>query len=124
MSWDLYHSRSERLAAEGGVAARSGNREVAEELYRKAAEAESEALDYVPRSKSRTLGITTVSAVALWYKGNELLRAEKLAHQRLASGELPEFAQVQIREPSRSYGRPSPPSERESGLFPVTSLCQ
>lgn len=98
MSWDLHHSRSERLAAEGGLAARSGDRRLAEELYRKAAEAETEALDHVPGSKSRTLGITTVSAVALWYKGNELSQAERLAYRQLASGELPEFAQVQIRE--------------------------
>jgi hypothetical protein len=98
MTWDLHHSRSERLAADGELAARAGNRAAAEELYRKAADAETEALDHVAGNKARTLGITAVSAIALWYKGHELSQAEKLAHRYLGAGDLPEFAQAQIRE--------------------------
>lgn len=98
MTWDQYHSRSERLATEGELAARTGDRATAEELYRKAAEAETEALDQVSPDKRRTRGITSVSAIALWYKGHELLQAEQLAHRCLGGGDLPEFAQAQIRE--------------------------
>ena len=98
MSWDEHHSASERLATEAERAARSGDRAAAEELYRRAAEAEAAALDDVGREKSRTRGVTAVSAVALWYKAHDLPRAEQLAHRCLASGDLPGFAQSQIRE--------------------------
>ena len=98
MSWDQHHSHSERLAAEGEEAARSGNRASAEELYRQAAEAEAAALDDVDPEKPRTRGITAVSAIALWYKAHDLFRAEQLAHRCLAGGDLPEFAKSQIRE--------------------------
>jgi hypothetical protein len=98
MSWDQHHSRSERLAAEGEQAARSGDRALAEELYRQAGEAEAAALDDVDPEKPRTRGITAVSAIALWYKAHDLSRAEQLAHRCLAGGDLPEFAKSQIRE--------------------------
>jgi hypothetical protein len=98
MSWDEHHSHSERLAAGAERTARSGNRAAAEDLYRQAAEAEARALDDVGPEKSRTRGVTAVSAVALWYKAHDLLSAEQLAHRCLASGDLPGFAQSQIRE--------------------------
>lgn len=98
MSWDEHHGHSERLAAEAERTARSGNRAAAADLYRQAAEAEAAALDDVGREKSRTRGVTAVSAVALWYKAHDLLNAELLAHRCLASGDLPGFAQSQIRE--------------------------
>ena len=65
MRWDEHHSASERLATDAERAARSGDRAAAEELYRRAAEAEAAALDDVGREKSRTRGVTAVSAVAL-----------------------------------------------------------
>lgn len=98
MSWDEHHSRSERLAAEGEQIARSGDRAAAERLYSQAAEAEAAALDALAPDKLRTRGITSVSAVALWYKAHDLSRAEQFAHRCLAGGGLPEFAQSQIRE--------------------------
>lgn len=98
MSWDDSHSRSERLAAEGQQAARSGDRASAEHLYLQAAEAETAALNDVAPDKLRTRGITAVSAIALWYKAHALPQAEQLAHRCLGAGDLPEFAQTQIRE--------------------------
>ena len=98
MSWDEHHSRSERLASQGEHVARVGDRAAAEKLYAQAAEAEAAALDALAPEKLRTRGITSVSAVALWYKAHELSRAEQLAHRSLAGGDLPEFAQAQIRE--------------------------
>jgi hypothetical protein len=98
MTWDQYHSQSERLAAEGERAARAGDRASAENLYHQAAEAEAEALAHVGPEKQRTRGITAVSAVALWYKAHELSQAEQLAHRCLGGGELPEFARSQIRD--------------------------
>lgn len=98
MSWNENHSRSERLAAQGDQVARTGDRAAAERLYAQAAEAEAAALDALAPEKLRTRGITSVSAVALWYRAHQLSRAEQLAHRSLVSGDLPEFAHTQIRE--------------------------
>lgn len=98
MSWDEYHTRSERLAAEAELAARAGERSRAEELYRTAAETEARALDQVPSERHRTRGITAVSAVALWYKSRDFIGAERLAYQYLGGLQLPPFAQTQLRE--------------------------
>jgi hypothetical protein len=98
VNWDQYHSRSEQLAVDAELAARAGNRSLAEEMYRKAAESEAEALNHVSFEKRRTRGITAVSAVALWYKGHELAEAERFAHRYLGAADLPDFAQTQLRE--------------------------
>lgn len=98
MSWDEHHSRSERFAIEAERAARSADRVRVEDLYRQAAIEELAALEHLPPEKQRTRGITAVSAVALWYKARDYSHAEKLAHQQLASGLLPLFAQSQLRE--------------------------
>ena len=98
MSWAQEHSRSERLAAEAEAASRRGQRIPAEELYRQAAAAERDALAKLPLEKVRTRGVTAVSSVALWYKGRALDEAERLAHEQMAAGSLPPFAQEQLRE--------------------------
>lgn len=98
MSWDLHHSRSEKLASEAELAMRAGDRSRAQELYRQAATSEQEAFNQLPPEKQRTRGITSVSAVALWYKGRQYDEAERLAHSYLAAGQLPQFAQTQLRE--------------------------
>jgi len=98
VSWDLYHSRSERLAAEAEAARRAGDRGRAESLYQEAAIAEAEAFDQLPSNKQRSRGITAVSAVALWYKGGEYVTAERLAYRYLSSGQLSSFAEAQLRE--------------------------
>jgi len=66
-------------------------------LYRQAAEAEEKALSVLDPAKRRTLGITAVSAVALWCKGGDLDRAKQLA-DRLVDKDLPSFATRQIGE--------------------------
>ena len=79
MSWREHHSHSERLAAAGESAARAHDATRGRELYREAAEAESRALDTLPPEKRRTIAVTAVSAVALWYKAGEDGRAAGLA---------------------------------------------
>jgi hypothetical protein len=98
VSWDSHHTNSERLAAEAERASRDGDEAHAGQLYLRAAEEETSALDEVGNNKPRTKGITVVSAVALWYKGHDFTRAEGLAHSCLAEGGLPEFAREQLRE--------------------------
>ena len=97
MTWLQHHERSERLAADAEIAVRRGDVQRAQKLYTQAAKAEELALADVGSGKSRTLGITAVSAVSLYYKAAEFQTAEALACQWLASGHLPTFAVDQVR---------------------------
>ena len=97
MTWAESHQRSEALASEAFLALRSGLVQAAETLYAKAALAEEEALHHVDQSKQRTLGITAVSAVSLWFKAREYRRAEQLAFSILGMDALPEFASNDLR---------------------------
>ncbi len=97
MSWAEFHAQSERLAAEAEVALRSGDTERAVQLYVEAADAETRALETLDRSKARTIGISSVSAVSLWYKARNHVRAEQTAYRWLSSGLLPEFADEQLK---------------------------
>ncbi|MFH1211961.1 MAG: hypothetical protein V1659_03465, partial [Candidatus Woesearchaeota archaeon] len=98
MTWSDFHAESERLASEAEAALKCGELGKAEQLYAKAAEAEAEALRHINETKKRTLGITTVSVVALWYKAKQFALAEQIAYQGLLEGRLPEFAIMQIKE--------------------------
>jgi hypothetical protein len=68
-----------------------------QELLRRAAKEEAAALAELEKGKHRTRGITAVSAAALWYKARDYGAAEILVHSALAEGELPPFAQSQLR---------------------------
>ncbi len=95
MSWSECHQKSERLAAEAqGVSLTFPDR--AQKLYAEAAKAEASALMDLDATKKRTLGVTAVSAVALWCKAREFAEAQKLAHQVLSAFELPGFAREQL----------------------------
>lgn len=92
MSWLVHHTRSEEYASQADELRRLPDRDGAIELYRLAAEAEADALKHLDPSKTRTLGITAVSAVSLYFKAQEFLQARKLAYQWLATDLLPAFA--------------------------------
>lgn len=95
MSWADCHQQSERLAAEAqGMILDHPDK--ARALYAQAAKAEAAALLEVDITKVRTLGITAVSAVALWFKARELGEAQWLAHRMLGERELPAFAKEQL----------------------------
>jgi hypothetical protein len=96
MSWSVRHSKSEQSAGLAENALRQRDLSRAIELYRQAAQEETSALIALDTSKTRTLGITVVSAASLWYKARELPQAELVAHQWLASGLLPSFAVEQL----------------------------
>jgi hypothetical protein len=97
MTWAELHGESERLAIEAQTALRARNTEQAIQRYKQAAEAERRALDQLDVSKTRTRGITAVSAVALWFKAHEYLLAEQLAYAMLADPHIPEFARDDLR---------------------------
>ena len=97
MTWLEHHQKSELLAADAEVAARNVEHRRAEDLYRQAAESEERALGDLDPSKSRTRGVSAVSAVSLYYKAGELTIAEGLAYKCMAADGLPDFAAEQLR---------------------------
>ncbi|MEN6426621.1 MAG: hypothetical protein ABFE13_14775 [Phycisphaerales bacterium] len=96
MTWSERHAESERFAAEAECAVRKGDGELARKLYAKAAQAEVDAMAEIDQSKIRTLGVTIVSAAALWYKAGEFGKAEVVACEGLRSRRLPPFAFDQL----------------------------
>lgn len=98
MTWSREHSASERLAAQAEAALRHGDHPRARSLYEKAAIAESRAAHALEPAKARTLGITAVSATALWYKAGNFTEAERTACEWLGFPGLPTFAADELRE--------------------------
>ncbi len=96
MSWIEHHTKSEQLAAEAEIAARQGQLDRSLELYRLAADAEAMAVKNLDPDKTRTLGISVISAVSLWYKAREYLKAQQLAYHWLGASMLPTFAVEQL----------------------------
>jgi hypothetical protein len=97
VTWIQHHTTSERLAADAEVAARRSDVALAQDLYRQAGEAEEQALADLEPAKSRTLGISAVSAVSLYYKAAQFQTSERVAYRWLASEYLPSFAAEQLR---------------------------
>ena len=97
MSWSTLHQLSERRASEAQVAILEGRHAEARDLYAQAADAEDRALDALDLSKTRTIGISAVSAASLYYKAANLSRAEEVAGHWLGHGSLPSFAREQLR---------------------------
>src|SRR5262249_32071482 len=98
MNWSELHEESETLATRAHERLRSGAIPQAMDLFALSAQAEVKALDALGNDKPRTLGITAVSAAALWYKAGNLDRAEQLAHQASAMRAMPLFARAELRE--------------------------
>jgi hypothetical protein len=96
--WAIHHRKGEELASAAQEARRTGETQRSAELYRQAADAEIQALDALEPDKSRTRGITAVSAVSLLYKGAEFQKAQSVACRWLAADTLPDFAVTQLRE--------------------------
>jgi uncharacterized protein YjbI with pentapeptide repeats len=96
MSWAEHHKQSEFYANEADTALIRGEAERAARLYCLAAEAEVAALNELDPSKARTLGITAVSATALWYKSGNYQQSKLFANQSLKKYNLPPFAVHQL----------------------------
>jgi hypothetical protein len=97
MSWADHHKASEAAAIEAEQKFRSGNAADAARLYASAAHFEQQALGDLDSSKTRTKGITAVSAVSLWYKAAVYERAEQLAYAMLADPSIAPFARADLR---------------------------
>jgi hypothetical protein len=108
MSWTEFHRQSEMLAAEAHEALLEGRHDRALSLFAEAAAAEQRALFELDRAKPRTLGITAIGAVALWYKANDFVRVEQLARQGLKSAQCRRLRAVRFKPfyiPSSSVAR-------------------
>lgn len=92
----MYHIKSENYAGEAELALKRKEYDRALELYRQAAELETQALSSLEPGKKRTRGITAVSTASLWFKAHKYDRAQEIALQQLASGNLPPFAIEQL----------------------------
>lgn len=98
MSWSEHHGESESLASAAHEALYRRELVRASDLFERAARAETDALYSVSPDKPRTLGITAVSAVALWYKAGRLEEAARLAHQASTMVGMPSLALNELRE--------------------------
>lgn len=98
MSWDLHHTESERLAQAAQAAAAAGDQRKARDLYLQAAQSEEHALAELDPARSRTRGITAVSALSLWLKGGRTDTVRNRGEELLRDESLPHFARTQIRE--------------------------
>ena len=97
MTWLKHHRASERLASQAQAATSEGKQQEAIELYARAADAENIALTALDTSKTRTLGISAVSAASLYFNAANFKRAEQVAFQWLGNASLPTFAIDQLR---------------------------
>jgi hypothetical protein len=92
MSWLVHHTQSEGYVNQAEDLHRRQETDRASELYCLAAEAEVNALKNLDPSKTRTIGITAISAASLYFKAEDFLQAKRVAHQWLATDLLPPFA--------------------------------
>ena len=114
MNWAEHHRESARLASEAEVAMRRGDIVAGRDLYARAARCELAALSSVGPDKSRTLGITAVSAAALWYHAGELKEAARVAHYASNLEGLPAFAAVELRTLLQAIWNET--AQRDAGL--------
>jgi hypothetical protein len=98
MTWLEHHKTSEQFAQLADLAVHQQESLRAQMLYAQAAQAERLALSAIDPMKTKTLGITVISAVALSLKANEFRQAEQIAYHWLATDALPPFAIPALRE--------------------------
>jgi hypothetical protein len=98
MSWLKHHTLSEEYASKAENFYRQQESIHAVKFYCLAAEEEAKALENLDTSKTRTIGITVVSAASLYYKAQEFLQAKRISHKWLATDLLPTFAIDELEE--------------------------
>ena len=118
MTWVEHHRVSEQFASQAQVAVWEGRHTEALSLYALAADAENKALADLDTSKARTVGITAVSAAALYYKAKDFARAEEITAYWLGFGSLPAFAKDQLRSLLQSIWCEQVRTRTDSGFAP------
>lgn len=97
MAWIEHHRLSEQYASEAEACLREGRADDARRRYAQSAEAEERALHELDLSKTKTYGITAVSAASLYFKAQRLADAERVAIASMKFDHLPHFAHHQLR---------------------------
>jgi hypothetical protein len=92
MSWSIYHSQSENYVSQAEQSSQQQESVLAIKFYALAAAAEVVALKCLEPSKTRTIGITAISAVSLYLQAQAPDRAKQIAEEYLATKLLPSFA--------------------------------
>jgi len=118
MTWAELHRSSEALAIEAEQMMRGGSVSQAVSLYAQAAELEQQALAKLDATKARTRGITSVSAVSLWYKAVDYQKAEQLAYSMLADPSIPAFARVDLRNLVQAIWTESTKTDANANFLP------
>jgi len=98
MSWLAHHTQSEEYASQAEELYKRQENIQAAELYRLAAKSEVNALENLSSTKTRTIGITAVSAVSLYFKAREFAQAKKIAHKWLSTDLLPAFSVEELED--------------------------
>lgn len=119
MSWIEHHEVSERLASDAKAALREGRKQDALDLYARAADAEVSALIDLDASKTRTLGISAVSATSLHYKAKQFAQAEEVAVRWLNHEATPAFARDQLRSLLQSIRMEAPDVSASSPVWNI-----
>ena len=114
MSWIEHHEISERLASDAQAALCEGRKQDAFGLYARAADAEVSALADLDVSKTRTLGISVVSAASLHYKAKQFAQAKEVALRWLDYEATPAFARNQLRSLLQSIREEAPDASSSS----------
>src|SRR3954447_22164393 len=96
MSVDL-HRQAESLMAEAELLVSAGRLTEARSCWLDAARFEAEAFAQIPKDRGKTRGIIGVSAVALFRDGGALDKALQLADEYLATGDLPDAWQSELK---------------------------
>lgn len=95
-TWASLHQQSTTLAVEAQAVFHDFP-ERGRRLYALAAILETDAIALLDLTKKRTIGIISISAVSLWIKAGESVRAQELSRQILGQHNLPDFAIEKLR---------------------------
>jgi tetratricopeptide (TPR) repeat protein len=98
MSWSKYHIQSEQHAIAAELASKSHDNDLAIKHYGLAAKAEVNALNCLSPDKTRTIGITVVSATSLYFMAQDFSQARIVAQKWLAIESLPPFAIKELQD--------------------------
>ena len=97
-SWSELHRQAELLASSADAHHRAGEFDLAAQARYEASLAERKAVEAIEPGKSRTLGVTMVSAVSLLHKSGCRRCAGVLARSYMIRRDVPEFAMSAMRE--------------------------
>lgn len=94
----MAYEQAQRWTVQAEEALRCQDRETAYRLFREAARIQQEYVRQLPEDRRRSRSVYGLSAAILYYRGNDLEEAARLAHQLLGSGPLEPRAEEQLEE--------------------------